>query len=193
MFFFFKHSWQRSLDDLIYCSQGQIFCSLIKFCYRTQSREPLLENTWPALLSSQSWPLAFGIPAPSVRSVCSVWALLCQHAQMLRLCIFYVKWVQRREMACLRCQKSCASLLLRAHFPFVFAVGERPGYTVAFRQSCWGCAGSAVAGFVGGEIWAISLGTAVFQSLDRLLLNFARATRVSVFMLICLYFCFSSS
>lgn len=53
-------------------------------------------------------------------------------------------------MACLRCQKSCASLLLRAHFPFVFAVGERPGYTVAFRQSCWGCAGSAVAGFVGG-------------------------------------------
>lgn len=53
-------------------------------------------------------------------------------------------------MACLRCQKSCASLLLRAHFPFVFAVGERPGFTVAFRQSCWGCAGSAVAGFVRG-------------------------------------------
>ena len=34
--------------------------------------------------------------------------------------------------------------------PVCLCVGERPGFTVALRQSCWGCAGSAVAGFVRG-------------------------------------------
>lgn len=84
------------------------------------------------------------------------------------------------KMACLRCQKSYASLLLSTLPVYVFAVGERPGYTVAFRQSCWGCAGSAVAGFV-GNLSHFSGDSCVSES-GQVAVEFClRATRVGVF------------
>lgn len=53
--------------------------------------------------------------------------------------------------------------------------GRRPDDTVAFRQSSSGCVGSAVTGSVVGK-------AEPFPSLDKLLLNFVLAARVSVFV-----------
>lgn len=56
--------------------------------------------------------------------------------------------------------------------------GRRPGDTEAFRQSSSGCVGSAVTGFVAEE-------SEPCPSLDKLLLNFALAARVSAFISMC--------
>lgn len=56
--------------------------------------------------------------------------------------------------------------------------GRRPGDTEAFRQSSSGCVGSAVTGFAAEE-------SEPCPSLDKPLLNFAPAARVSAFISMC--------
>lgn len=56
--------------------------------------------------------------------------------------------------------------------------GRRPGDTEAFRQSSSGCVGSVVTGFTAEE-------SEPFPSLDKPLLNFAPAARVSAFISMC--------